>query len=232
MKDTFVEKAKMWDSNPQVVALADLFSAELDKIVQNHSGLSVLEFGCGTGLVGLRYAGKAAALTMVDTSPAMLDVLRSKHEAQANHVSVHQGTLSALAGEALVSGSVDWVISNMTLHHVEDLPSLIGELHRLLKPGGRVTIGDLETEPGTFHAPEVVPHNGFDPEELSGLFEKGGFNQVKTHTFLTTPHKDNDGETRTYSAFILDAKRSKSHLKKVFSPELGVESSSQVLDIL
>ena len=208
MNDTFAEKAKMWDSNPQVMALADLFSAELDKIVPDHSGLAILELGCGTGLVGLRYAKKAASLDMVDASPAMLDALRTKDEARASHVTVHEGTLSMLVGQAVAPESADWIISNMALHHVKDIPALIKELHQLIKPGGRVTIGELETEPGTFHAPDVVPHNGFDPDELSRLFEKGGFTPNKTHTFLTMPREDNDGVTRTYSAFILDATRS------------------------
>lgn len=208
MNDTFAEKAKMWDSNPQVIALANLFSAELDKIVPDHSGLAILELGCGTGLVGLRYAEKAASLDMVDASPAMLDVLRTKDEARASRVTVHEGTLSMLVGQAVAPESADWIISNMALHHVKDIPALIGELHQLIKPGGRVTIGELETEPGTFHAPDVVPHNGFDPYELSRLFEKGGFTPNKTHTFLTMPREDNDGVTRTYSAFILDATRS------------------------
>ncbi len=205
MNDLFVEKAKMWDSDPQAVALADLFAAELDKIIPDHRGLAILELGCGTGLVGLRYAEKAASLDMVDTSPAMLDVLRTKEEALASHVIVHEGTLSKLVGQSVTPESVDWIISNMALHHVEDIPALIEELHRLIKPGGRVTIGDLETEPGTFHAPEVVPHNGFDPHELSRLFEHGRFVLNKTHTFLTMPKEDNDGVSRTYSAFILDA---------------------------
>jgi ubiquinone/menaquinone biosynthesis C-methylase UbiE len=183
MNDTFAEKAKMWDSNPQVMALADLFSAELDKIVPDHSGLAILELGCGTGLVGLRYAVKAASLDMVDASPAMLDVLRTKDEARASHVTVHEGTLSMLVGQAVAPESADWIISNMALHHVEDIPALIGELHQLIKPGGRVTIGELETEPGTFHAPDVVPHNGFDPYELSRLFEKGGLTPNKTPYF-------------------------------------------------
>jgi len=207
MNDTFAEKAKMWDANPQVMALADLFSAELDKIVPDHRGLAILELGCGTGLVGLRYADKAASLDMVDASPAMLDVLRAKDAARASHVTVHEGTLSMLVGQAVAPESADWIISNMALHHVKDIPALIGELHRLIKPGGRVTIGELETEPGTFHAPDDVPHNGFDREELSRLFEKGGFTPSKTHTFLTMPKKDKDGVTRTYSAFILDATR-------------------------
>lgn len=145
---------------------------------------------------------------MVDASPAMLNVLRTKDEARASHVTVHEGTLSMLVGQAIAPESADWIISNMALHHVKDIPALIGELHRLIKAGGRVTIGELETEPGTFHAPDVVPHNGFDPYELSRLFEKGGFSPNKTHTFLTMPRQDNDGVTRTYSAFILDATRS------------------------
>ncbi|MDJ0780876.1 MAG: methyltransferase domain-containing protein [Desulfosarcinaceae bacterium] len=208
MTDTFAEKAKMWDANPQIRALADLFSAELDKIVPDHSGLAILELGCGTGLVGLRYAEKAASLDLVDTSPAMLDVLRAKSEAQAKQVTLHHGTLSTLVGQALATASVDWIISNMALHHVEDIPALIGNLHQLIKPGGRVTIGELEAESGTFHAPEVVPHNGFDPAALSRHFAKGGFIPNKTHTFLTVPREDSDGVTRTYSAFILDATRS------------------------
>ncbi len=215
MNDTFSEKAKMWDSNPQVMALADLFSAELDKIVPDHSGLAILELGCGTGLVGLRYAEKAASLDMVDASPAMLNVLRTKDEARASHVTVHEGTLSMLVGQAVAPESADWIISNMALHHVKDIPTLIGELHRQIKPGGRVTIGELETEPGTFHAPDVVPHNGFDPYELSRLFEKGGFTPNKTHTFLTMPREDNDGVTRSYSAFILDATRSSTKRKPI-----------------
>lgn len=43
--------------------------------------------------------------------------------------------------------------------------------------------------------------------ELSRLFEKGGFSLNRTYTFLTTPKKDTDGVTRTYSTFILDATR-------------------------
>jgi len=208
MNDNFAEKAKMWDSNPQAVSLANQFAAELDKVIPDHRGLAILEFGCGTGLVGLRYAEKAASLDMVDASPAMLDVLRAKDEAQVSHVIVHEGTLSMLDNQSFTPGSVDWIISNMALHHVEDIPALIKELHRLIKPGGRVTIGDLETEPGTFHAPEAVPHNGFDPHELSRLFKQGGFHLNKTHTFLAMPKEDNDGVSRTYSAFILDATRS------------------------
>ncbi|UCF68665.1 MAG: class I SAM-dependent methyltransferase, partial [Acidobacteriota bacterium] len=91
MNDTFAEKAKNWDSNPQMIALANLFGAELDKIVPDHSGRAILEFGCGTGLIGLRFVRKAASLDMVDASPAMLDVLRAKDEAKADTVRVHEG---------------------------------------------------------------------------------------------------------------------------------------------
>jgi len=205
MNDTFKEKAKRWDSNPQVVALANLFSAELTKIVPDHGGLAILEFGCGTGLVGLRYAEEAASLDMVDTSMAMLSVLRTKDEARASNVTVHEGALSNLVKGAIALESIDWIISNMALHHVEEIPVLLQAMRRLIKPGGRLTIGELENESGTFHAPEVVPHNGFAPQELSRLFQDAGFIVNKTYTFLIVPRKDNDGVTRDYRAFILDA---------------------------
>jgi len=205
MPDAFVEKAKMWDSNPQVIALANLFAAELDQIVPDPSGRAILEFGCGTGLIGLRYVGKAASLDMVDASPAMLDVLRAKDEANTDTVTVHQGEI---ADQAIDPESIDWLITNMALHHVEDIPALLAQLRRLVKPGGRMTIGELEAEPGTFHAPEIVPHNGFDPQDLARVLEDAGFTVNGAHTFLTVPRKDNDGVTREYSCFVLDATRS------------------------
>ena len=61
MNDSFAEKANQWDT-PERTALADKFAGELNKIVPDCSGLTLLELGCGTGLVGLRYAAKAAAL--------------------------------------------------------------------------------------------------------------------------------------------------------------------------
>lgn len=205
MSDNFAEKAKIWDSNPLVRGLADKFKAELNKIVPTPTGLTILELGCGTGLVGLHYADRADSLILVDTSKAMLDVLRTKKEANADHVVVHEGTLTTLTQNNFRPQSIDWIFSNMALHHVEDIPSLLQELYKLLKPGGRVTIGDLETEPGTFHAPEVVPHNGFEVNELAQQFEKEGFTVTATYTYLTMPKTGGDGVTRDYKAFILDA---------------------------
>ena len=141
---------------PATIASGDAirlgFSAELDKIVPDHSGLAILELGCGTGLIGLRYAAKATSLDMVDASPAMLAVLRAKDEVRASHVTIHEDTLPMLVGQTLAPNSVDWIFSNMAFHHIEDIPALVEALLRLIKPGGRVTIGDLETETGTFHA--------------------------------------------------------------------------------
>lgn len=204
MPDDFAEKAKMWDSNPKIITLANLFAAELDKIVPDPSGLAILEFGCGTGLIGLRYANKAASLDMNDTSPAMLDVLRAKDVARADTVRVHEGDI---ADQAIAPESIDWLFSNMALHHVEDIPALLTHLCRIVKPGGRMTIGDLETESGTFHAPGVVPHNGFDPQELAKVFEDAGFTVNMTYTFLTFPRKDQDDVSHEYSCFVLDATR-------------------------
>lgn len=41
-----------------------------------------------------------------------------------------------------------------------------------------LVIGDLETEDGSFHADNPVPHNGFEVSELSIKAQKIGFNEV------------------------------------------------------
>ena len=56
MKDNFSEKSKTWDENPLTIERSDLFTKAIRKNYTINAGDTLMEFGCGTGLVGLNLA--------------------------------------------------------------------------------------------------------------------------------------------------------------------------------
>jgi ubiquinone/menaquinone biosynthesis C-methylase UbiE len=117
--------------------------------------VSVLELGCGTGNLSLRLAAHlpGAALTMVDASPEMTSLARSRLDAVAG-VRRHRSTFVTAKFEALdlPPSSFDVVVSSISLHHVEDKAALYERIRGMLRPGGRFCFADqIRGEPDTNH---------------------------------------------------------------------------------
>ncbi len=90
-------------------------------------GLTVLDAGCGTGRYLRVCADRGAAVVGVDASPHML--------ARAQDVSTHvvRGDVRALPFDNM---SVDAVVCGLALGDVAELELAVGELARVLRPGG------------------------------------------------------------------------------------------------
>ncbi len=107
-------------------------------------GEVVLDVGSGSGtdlLIARRLVGPAGTVIGLDLTDAMLEKL--EHVVSAAAVS----NVRLLNGNAedipLPDGSVDVVTSNGVLNLVPDKRQAIGEIHRVLRPGGRVQIADI-----------------------------------------------------------------------------------------
>jgi SAM-dependent methyltransferase len=96
----------------------------------------VLDAACGTGRWASYLAGRGHVVTGVDQSPAMLDLARAK----LPDARFQQGELTRLP---LADASVDAAVCALALVHVADLATAIGELARVVRPGGRVVISDV-----------------------------------------------------------------------------------------
>ena len=232
MSDAFASRAAQWDANPVRAAIGQAFYAQVLKAAAGHfgeaarplAGKTVLEFGCGTGVLGLRLAeDHAARLLFVDTSPAMLGVLRAKlaqaaevnvQESSATQASVPASNAQVFEGELselpIAEASVDLAVSLMALHHVPDVPGALSRLRALLKPGGLLLLGDLLPEDGGFHAgnnhDESACHNGFDPEALRALCLAAGLDVQRLLPFHLVRKPDPAGALREYPLFFLAAK--------------------------
>lgn len=200
MTDDFAKKAMDWDS-PHKLNMASAFVSEIKKHLKLNSTQKALEIGAGTGLVGFMLLPNLSSIVFVDTSEAMLDVLRKKIQKDDSVEVVHGDVL------AYHKKDIDLIVSNMAFHHIPDIEGLLDHLYTITSIGAKVVISDLVSEDGSFHNFEEVPHQGFDPKDLSGKFLKAGFKNIKAYEYNTLSREKEDGIMHHYNQFILFAEK-------------------------
>lgn len=171
----FDAMAATWDEEPRRVRLAADIAAGIRRTVPFGTAWDGLDFGCGTGLVTLELAPFVRSMVGADSSAGMLARLAAKVEAG---MAANVRTLAA--AELPVRTPVfDLVVSAMTLHHVDDVPALLGRLAGLLRPGGYLALADLDREDGSFHDdPTGVFHHGFSRDEFERYFVQAGLIEI------------------------------------------------------
>ncbi|MEP6637330.1 MAG: methyltransferase domain-containing protein [Acidobacteriota bacterium] len=97
------------------------------------SGARLLEVGCGMGTDLLQFARGGANCTAIDLTPRSIAITRHRFSLYGE-----QGDFMIADSERLpfAAQSFDVVYSNGVLHHTPDTAGAIGEVHRVLKPGG------------------------------------------------------------------------------------------------
>ncbi len=107
-------------------------------------GSVVLDLGCGAGtdlLIAAQMTGPSGRAIGVDMTPSMLERARvSAREMGIDSVELHEALIEVLP---LEDASVDVVISNGVIDLVPDKDAVLGEIDRVLRPGGRLQLADV-----------------------------------------------------------------------------------------
>ena len=130
-----------WSANydTDVNATRDLDAAVLRNAPLLLVNQQVLELGCGTGKNTEWLASKARSVIALDFSPGMLARARERITT-ANVRFVAHDIRERLPFDA---ASVDIVVGNLVLEHVEDLAPVFAEVARVLVPGGQMFFCEL-----------------------------------------------------------------------------------------
>jgi len=103
-------------------------------------GLRILDVGCGDGVLATRIAQDGAQVTGMDASSDMIAAARHRAKAAGVELDLVEGD----AGDIPVpAGQFDCVVTVATLCFVDDPRPTIRDMVRVLKPGGRLILGEL-----------------------------------------------------------------------------------------
>ena len=140
------------------------------------SGWIVGDLGCGTGQVSAAIAPFVARVIAVDASAAMLQAAKKRLHGIEN-IELRRGEVEALPIDDM---RLDAATLMLVLHHVAEPQRALGEVARVLKPGGRAVVVDMQ------------PHNresyrqqmghvwlGFGAEHLRRILGEAGFEAVR-----------------------------------------------------
>ena len=174
-------------------------------------GERILDVGCGPGFYVaelLEAVGPEGSVVGVDVSPAMLAIAAHRTEAHPN-VALHEADATSLPVEG---EDFDAALSVQVLEYVSDLPAVLAEIHRALRPRGRVVLWDVDWTTLSWHSAdpermrralsawdEHLAHPAL-PRTLAADLRRAGFEDVRAegHVFATV-----ELDPETYSGALL-----------------------------
>ncbi|MCP1111008.1 ubiquinone/menaquinone biosynthesis C-methylase UbiE [Lachnospiraceae bacterium PF1-21] len=177
--EIFDRIARAYD-NEQRIEIGKLCAEEVRRVIvgADTRGKVALDFGCGTGLIGMEFLEDFRSVLFLDSSEQMIEVTKEK----LRQLQTERGQAICLDLEREEASEIrgDYIFIVQTLLHISDTTGILEKLFQLLNPGGHLIIIDFDKQPAI--TAENV-HNGFEQEALKQMLEQVGFTEVVSRTF-------------------------------------------------
>lgn len=181
-RDFFASSAGSWDDLRQELFGGAVGGGALLGLLDDR--WVVGDLGCGSGHVTALLAPFVQRVIGVDASASMLARATERLAGTPNT----EFRLGELESVPIAPGELDAAVLSLVLHHAADPGRVMGEVHRALKPGGRLLLIDL------------VPHDlveyrermghvwlGFSEPQVTGWLRAAGFSAIKVIPMATDP---------------------------------------------
>jgi ubiquinone/menaquinone biosynthesis C-methylase UbiE len=178
----------------EIVPTFSRFAEDALALAQLAQGERVLDVATGPGTLALAAATGGARVSAIDFSPQMLVELEARaHKEGIAEIDVRVADARALPFE---SATFDAVFSMFALNLVADRAAAFREIHRVVRPSGRVVIatpGSIHRKPGFAEARDILcralPSLDIDidlplsePDDLERELATAGFRDIATRT--------------------------------------------------
>lgn len=207
---------KWWDTNSEFKPLHEINPLRLNYIDEavGLSGKTVLDVGCGGGILSESMAVKGATVTGIDLGDKALKVAQLHSLETGVEVNYRLVAVEQLAEE--MPASFDVVTCMEMLEHVPDPASVILACSRLVKPGGSVFFSTINRNPkaylfaviGAEYVLNMLPRGTHDyakfikPSELSSWARNAELTLVGTkgmgYSLVTQIYSLNDDVSVNY----------------------------------
>ena len=179
----FARAAERWDDLREELFGRDVRFAPILGLLDPE--WTVGDLGSGTGALARLLAPFVRSVIGVDRSDEMLAAARHRL-ADLENVELRTGSLEELP---IADSELDVAILSLVLHYVVDPLRVLEEVHRSLRPGGRVVLLEMRLhERGVGYAEEmghVWP--GFEPDHIASWLTGAGFEDIRTHRLAPDP---------------------------------------------
>jgi SAM-dependent methyltransferase len=183
-------------------------------------GRRVLEVGCGVGTDGAQFARAGAVYAGIDASYAAVRLARARFELDGLSGEFKHGSATDLPFE---DDSFDLVYAHGVLHHIADTEGAVGEVRRVLRPGGTALVMLYHRGSFNYHVsimvlrrllaatllapggPDAIARfTGEDPAVLGGhreLLRRHGLRYLKDRELFLSNNTDGPGNplSKVYS---------------------------------
>ena len=147
---------------------------------------TIMDFGCGTGLICNEIAENVGFIHAIDISAKMIEI--AKHKASARNIRNIGFERTTIFDKKFKEGSIDAIIAFNIFHLLEDPHVYFQRMHQILKPGGLILSSTpcMREAPLLNHVLSFFSRMGITPElnpftstEMEQSFVKASFKTLK-----------------------------------------------------
>jgi ubiquinone/menaquinone biosynthesis C-methylase UbiE len=196
--DKFEMIANKYDT-PERVQIAKVSSDAIRNYLVDATNKNAIDFGCGTGLVGMNLLNEFNSILFLDTSQKMINQIDQKIT-KFNIQNVDTLCFD-IEKESPVDLQADYIFMAQVLLHIHDVELVLSRLFDVLNVGGHLLIVDFNKNEKVV---SDIVHNGFNPEELTDIMTKIRYRDTQFNTFYEGSKIFMGHDA---SMFILDSKK-------------------------
>jgi ubiquinone/menaquinone biosynthesis C-methylase UbiE len=175
--DKFEMIANIYDTSERI-QIAKVSSDAIREYLVDANSKNAIDFGCGTGLVGMNLLNDFKSMLFLDTSQNMINQIKQKIS-DFNIQNVDTLCFD-FEKEGLSDLHADYIFMAQVLLHINDVELVLSRLFDVLNEGGHLLIVDFNKNEKVV---SDIVHNGFNQVKLTDIMTKIGYRDIQSKTF-------------------------------------------------